>query len=49
MKINHTMFISKILTDLCVIYVIFCKCFLQCFSSEKVFNRTQGKFLDNKW
>ena len=42
MKINHTMCISKILTDLCVIEQkikikkYFCKCSLQCFSSEKI-------------
>ena len=26
----------------------FCKCCLQCFSSEKSFDRTHGKFSDNK-
>ena len=43
MKISHIMSISKILTDLCAIkrkikkYIYFCKCCLQCFSSEKGF------------
>ena len=27
----------------------FCKCCLQCFSSENFFDRTQRKLLDNKW
>ena len=42
MKISLIMGISKILTDLCAIKQrakikkYFCKCFLQCFSSEKV-------------
>ena len=45
------MCISKILTDLCAIKQkikkIFCKCCLQCFSSEKVL--MDNKLLDNKW
>ena len=42
MKINLIMCISKILTDLCAIKQKiklkknFCKCCLQCFSSEKI-------------
>ena len=41
MRINHTKCISRILTDLCSIkqkikIKYFCKCYLQCFSSEKV-------------
>ena len=40
MEINHTMCISRILTDLCEENKnkkYFCKCCLQCFSSEKLF------------
>ena len=42
MKINLIICISKILTDLCAIkqkikkVINFCKCCLQCFSSEKI-------------
>ena len=51
MKLNHAMCISKILTDLCVIKQknknkkYFCKCCLQCFSSEKVLIEQKENYL----
>ena len=51
MKINHTMSISKILTDLCVIKQkkrnkkYFCKCCLQCFSSKEILRKYKNNWL----
>ena len=44
MKISHMMSTLKILTDLCVIKH-FCKHFLQCFSSERVFIKHRKNYL----